>query len=178
VLLSGTWVENQATYSFANGRIYKQTFIGGNGLNYEYNFPTKGNSIFYVRIADQQGSNIIIAADMRNPANSHYVEARLPISMQSSGIVTGNKGYQYSGDELVMAMNQVYARELVHLPKSTLIAYANQLMLNREERETLLKTARQILGKQKPQNTPKPQQGSAGPENPAGNETRGEADNK
>ena len=143
---SGTWADGPATFYLESGRVYKQTFVGDQGLTYEYDLPAKSASTLIVRISDSQGSNIVISVDMANPSNSQYIEARLPINMQSSGIVTGDKGYQYASDELVVAMNREY-KDLLYLPNSTLIAYANQLLLSRAEREILIKDARRFLGK-------------------------------
>src|SRR6266702_3342312 len=140
---SGTWVISKATWFFNGGRAFKSTYLGEWGLTDEYDFPTDGNNMV-VRITDPQGNYIAILADLNNPSNSKYVETRLPINIQSSGIVTGDKGYQYSSDELVMAMNAIY-KQLLHLPNSSLVAYANALLVKRQERDALIIEAQKYI---------------------------------
>lgn len=155
--LSGTWVDGNVTYYIQKAQVYKAIVLVSNGLTHEYDFPEKGNSIFYIRISDSQGSNIIIEADLNNSNNVKFVEAKLPVSVQSSGTVSGRqRGFQYSGDELVPVMNECFKR-VVQLERqkygkttATLMAYANALLLHREERDELLKSARQIIGSQSP----------------------------
>lgn len=140
----GTWVDGKATYHFTKGMAYKMIYLGEWGLTDEYDIPHSNDSMI-VRITDPRGNYVSISVDLSNPNNCRYIEAKLPINMQSSGIVVGDKGYQYVEDELVTAMNLIYRDMLLFVPNSTLVAYANELLINRDEREILIQQARKSM---------------------------------
>ena len=140
---SGSWMDGRAIFVFEKGRLYKSTYTGEWGLTTEYDYP-KDRQFVIVRIIEPQGNYISILADLQNPYNSRYAEARLPIAIQSSGIAVGEKGYQYTSDELVSGMNAIY-KKLASIPNSNLIAYANALLVQRQEREYLISQVRNLL---------------------------------
>jgi len=151
----GTWVNGKQTNFIENGIVYKATYNGAWGLVAEYDYPAEGHNEMMVRITDPKGSYIAILADLKNPRNSRFVEAKLPVNMQSSGTVVGaDKGFQYTSDELVTAMNLIYTQVQV-LPKSTLMTYANALLIDRNERQILINEARKSFGNQKRAEAPR-----------------------
>jgi hypothetical protein len=140
---SGSWMDGRANFNFEKGKLYKSTYTGEWGLTTEYDYP-KDRQFVIVRIIEPQGNYVSILADLQNPYNSRYAEARLPITIQSAGIVVGDRGFQYTSDELVTGMNAIY-RKLANIPNSNLIAYANALLIQRQEREYLISEVRKLL---------------------------------
>jgi hypothetical protein len=120
------------------------TYSGDNGLSYEYNLE-KSHSV-KISITDIHGNYVVIILDLENSNNSKYLDVKLPITLQSAGIVIGEKGYQYTTNELIDIMNKIYLK-IASFDDMTMMSYANTLLLEPKGREHLIKQAVKIYKK-------------------------------
>lgn len=138
----GTYVDGNRTFFFQRGKIYKVVEVTGQGITIEDDIY--GDSVIS-RYADPQGYNVVIYADLKNPLNSHFTEVKLPVTLQSAGVTTGDKGYTYGNDEIVKLMNIIYANSYQGMTGNirplSLYQFGNYILVDREFRDKFLDVA-------------------------------------
>jgi len=115
---------------------------GGKFVRYESNAGANGLRIqiaadnLVLRVADSNGNYIAIQYDRDNPNASRFIDAKLPISLQSNRADKfEGHGVAISSNELIRAINVAYHNDVDGL----MLAYASSLLLKPEQRELLVR---------------------------------------
>lgn len=133
-----------------NGQINRIVQPPYEGLTWEVNMGWEGGRIKTVvySVSDISGNYIRLVVDVNNPSASQYIDARLPIALQSGIIATGEKALTLTGNELIWALNEVYKSDGAPTHDS-MHAVANSLLLKPDLRAWFANKAVELLEKNK-----------------------------
>lgn len=128
--LTGVFRGNGFDNHIVNGQINRIVQPPYEGLTWEANMGWEGGRIKTVvySVSDISGNYIRLVVDVYNPSASQYIDARLPIALQSGIIATGEKALTLTGNELIWALNEVYKSDGAPTHDS-MHAAANSLLL-------------------------------------------------
>ena len=121
-------------FYLANGRLVRyERKTKERGLAYELS----ADNLIY-RISDSNGNYVVMQFDEHRPGRSRYIDAKLPISLQSNGaIMADGKGVAISSNELISGLNKFY-RDYVRGDKFTMPYIAKALLLEPDSRQLLV----------------------------------------
>lgn len=137
-------------YHLIDGQINRTVIPPAGGLTWEANMIRKGREVVAVVYVgtDTSGNSIRLIIDIDNARESRFLDARLPISLQSGRVATGDKSLNITGNELIWALNEVY-RTVAAPGGDMMFSVANSLFLNPDYREWFVNTAVELLEKNK-----------------------------
>lgn len=141
--VSGIFVADGVEYDVRQGRTNRRIDKSiGNGLVHEMSYSAVG-SVATVKISDFSGNYLVFRIDTTFPQSAQFIDARLPINMQSAGSFTGKKGVSYTNNELIDALNSVSKKmdAVGGRDITNLYAFSNTLLTNPQAREDLVRLA-------------------------------------
>lgn len=136
-------------YHLVDGLLNRTVIPPDGGLTWEANMFRKAQKVVAVVYTgtDTSGNYIRMIVDINNPGESQFIDARLPISLQSGKVATGDKSLNIQGNELIWALNEVY-RTVAAPGGDAMYQMANSLILNPDYREWFLNQAVELLKNQ------------------------------